>query len=115
VSERIQLERLSPLDASNLRVEDRGVPMHVAALVILDRTPLGSSRQDGLEALRVRRLPDAHGVTRIPHQPVRTDTRRSRAVCTSHLACARCSTGRALAWARPHGSITAASISGSTC
>jgi diacylglycerol O-acyltransferase / wax synthase len=52
MSERIQLERLSPLDASNLRVEDRGVPMHVAALVILDRTPLGSSRQDGLEAVR---------------------------------------------------------------
>lgn len=52
MSERIRLERLSPLDASNLRVEDRGVPMHVAALVILDRTPLGSSRHDGLQAVR---------------------------------------------------------------
>jgi len=31
---------LTLLNASNLRVEDRGVPMHVAALVILDRTPL---------------------------------------------------------------------------
>ena len=39
MSERVTLERLSPLDASNLRVEDRGVPMHVAALVILDPVP----------------------------------------------------------------------------
>jgi hypothetical protein len=30
-------ERLSPLDLSNLRVEDHGQPMHVAALVILDQ------------------------------------------------------------------------------
>ena len=30
------MERLSTLDVSNLRVEDRGMPMHVAALVILD-------------------------------------------------------------------------------
>ncbi len=29
------MERLSTLDVSNLRVADRGLPMHVAALVIL--------------------------------------------------------------------------------
>lgn len=29
-------ERLSPLDLSNLRTEDQGLPMHVAALAILD-------------------------------------------------------------------------------
>jgi diacylglycerol O-acyltransferase len=33
---RTHLDRLTPLDASNLRVEDHGVPMHVAALVIVD-------------------------------------------------------------------------------
>jgi hypothetical protein len=67
VSERIQLERLSPLDTSNLRVEDRGVSMHVAALVVLDRTPLGgSSPQVRLDAVRAS----------------------SRAACISHRACA---------------------------
>ena len=30
-----RLKRLSPLDVSNLRVEDHGLPMHVAALAIL--------------------------------------------------------------------------------
>lgn len=31
------LDRLSPQDLSNLRVEARGMPMHVAALAILER------------------------------------------------------------------------------
>jgi diacylglycerol O-acyltransferase len=31
-----RFERLTPLDASNLRVEDHGVPMHVAALAIVE-------------------------------------------------------------------------------
>jgi diacylglycerol O-acyltransferase / wax synthase len=72
VSEPIQLERLSPLDASNLRVEDQGVPMHVAALVILDRTPLGSSREDGLEAVRAaveRRLHLAPRLRQVLYRP----------------------------------------------
>jgi WS/DGAT/MGAT family acyltransferase len=72
VQERGRLERLSPLDASNLRVEDRGVPMHVAALVILDRTPAGSSRQDGLEAVRAaveRRLHLAPRLRQVPYWP----------------------------------------------
>jgi diacylglycerol O-acyltransferase len=73
MSERIKLERLSPLDASNLRVEDRGVPMHVAALVILDRTPLdGSSRQAGLDAVRAiveRRLHLAPRLRQVLYQP----------------------------------------------
>jgi len=30
------MERLSPRDLVNLRVEDRGLPMHVAALIIFD-------------------------------------------------------------------------------
>ncbi|OLL17718.1 MULTISPECIES: wax ester/triacylglycerol synthase family O-acyltransferase [unclassified Rhodococcus (in: high G+C Gram-positive bacteria)] len=38
--DRPRFERLSPLDVGNLRVEDRGVPMHVAALAVLDGAPL---------------------------------------------------------------------------
>jgi diacylglycerol O-acyltransferase / wax synthase len=37
-----RLERLTALDASNLRIEDHGVPMHVAALALVD----GESLQD---------------------------------------------------------------------
>ena len=33
-------DRLSPLDASNLRVEKHGLPMNIAALAILQGTPL---------------------------------------------------------------------------
>jgi WS/DGAT/MGAT family acyltransferase len=73
VNEHVRLERLSPLDASNLRVEDRGVPMHVAALVILDRTPLdGSPRQARLDAVRAiveRRLHLAPRLRQVLYQP----------------------------------------------
>jgi hypothetical protein len=31
---------LSPQDVANLQVEDRGLPMHVAALAVLDGAPL---------------------------------------------------------------------------
>ena len=44
------MERLSTLDLSNLRVEDRGLPMHVAALVILD----GAAPGVGLDLDTVR-------------------------------------------------------------
>lgn len=44
------MERLTPLDVSNLRVEDRGLPMHVAALAILDGAALSGPL--GLDALR---------------------------------------------------------------
>ena len=36
----VPTERVSVLDASNLRVERYGLPMHMAALVILDAGPL---------------------------------------------------------------------------
>ena len=49
-----RLERLSPLDASNLRVEDHGLPMHVAALAVLEGAPL----VDALGRLRLDRLWD---------------------------------------------------------
>ena len=44
------MERLSTLDVSNLRVEDRGLPMHVAALVILG----GAAPGAGLDLDTVR-------------------------------------------------------------
>jgi len=44
------VERLSALDVSNLRVEDRGLPMHVGALVILD----GAAPGAGLDLDTVR-------------------------------------------------------------
>jgi WS/DGAT/MGAT family acyltransferase len=55
-----RLERLSPLDVSTLRVEDRGLPMHVAALAILEGAPLpdanGQPRLDLLREHLQRRL-----------------------------------------------------------
>ncbi|MGE5292631.1 MAG: wax ester/triacylglycerol synthase family O-acyltransferase [Micromonosporaceae bacterium] len=35
-----RLERLSPIDAASMRVESRGRPMHVAAIAVVDGTPL---------------------------------------------------------------------------
>lgn len=37
---RVHIDRLTALDAGNLRVEDHGVPMHVAGLAIVDGGPL---------------------------------------------------------------------------
>jgi diacylglycerol O-acyltransferase len=49
------LERLSPLDVSNLRVERHGLPMNVAALAILEGAPLlDASGELALEAIRAR-------------------------------------------------------------
>ncbi len=39
IPDEIALERLSPLDVSNLRVEDRGLPMHIAALAYVEPAP----------------------------------------------------------------------------
>ena len=72
MNEGVRLERLSPLDASNLRAEDRGVSMHVAALVILDGTSLdGSSLQARLDAVRAvveRRLDLAPRLRQVLYQ-----------------------------------------------
>ncbi len=49
------MERLSPRDLVNLRVEDRGLPMHVAALIIFDgavRAGLADSGRAGLAGPR---------------------------------------------------------------
>ena len=61
-----RLERLSPLDVSNLRVEDHGLPMQVAALAILGQASVaGPAGPPGLDTLRTavgRRL---HRVPRL--------------------------------------------------
>ncbi len=46
-------DRLSPLDMSNLRVEEHGMPMHVAALALLDGRPLVDENGD-VDLRRVR-------------------------------------------------------------
>jgi diacylglycerol O-acyltransferase len=52
---RLVLERLTPLDLSNLRIETHGLPMNVAALVILEGGALlGTSGELALEAIRAR-------------------------------------------------------------
>jgi diacylglycerol O-acyltransferase len=53
-SDRLALERLTPLDVSNLRIERRGLPMNVAALAILEGgVPLDASGKLDLGAIRV--------------------------------------------------------------
>jgi diacylglycerol O-acyltransferase len=54
-ADRLVLERLTPLDVSNLRIERHGLPMNVAALAILEgRVLLDASGEVALEAIRVR-------------------------------------------------------------
>jgi diacylglycerol O-acyltransferase / wax synthase len=54
-TDRLALDRLTPLDVSNLRIERRGLPMTVAALAILERRVLlDSSGELAIEAVRVR-------------------------------------------------------------
>jgi diacylglycerol O-acyltransferase / wax synthase len=54
-ADRPALERLTPLDVSNLRVERHGLPMNVAALAILEgRVLLDASGGLALESIRAR-------------------------------------------------------------
>jgi diacylglycerol O-acyltransferase / wax synthase len=54
-TERLALERLTPLDVSNLRIEGHGLPMNVAALAILEgRVLLDASGELALEPIRAR-------------------------------------------------------------
>ena len=54
-ADRLVVERLTPLDVSNLRIERRGLPMNVAALAVLEgRVLLDASGDLDLEAIRVR-------------------------------------------------------------
>jgi diacylglycerol O-acyltransferase / wax synthase len=69
------IERLSPLDVSNLRVEDRGQPMHVAALAFIDAAPLldptGRLRLDSLRLHIDRRTHRARRLRQIVGWPSR--------------------------------------------
>ena len=54
-ADRLVLERLTPLDVSNLRIERHGLPMNVAALAILEgRILLDAPGGLALEAIRAR-------------------------------------------------------------
>jgi diacylglycerol O-acyltransferase / wax synthase len=54
-TDRLVLERLTPLDVSNLRIERRGLPMNVAALAILEsRVLLDASGQLAVAAMTAR-------------------------------------------------------------
>ena len=54
-TDRLVLERLTPLDVSNLRIERHGLPMNVAALAILEGRVLPDvSGELALEAIRAR-------------------------------------------------------------
>ncbi len=68
-----KLERLSPLDVSNLRVEDHGLPMHVAGLAILEGAPLldasGELRLGALLEHLERRLHLAPRLRQVLYRP----------------------------------------------
>jgi len=54
-TDRLVLERLTPLDVSNLRIERHGLPMNVAALAIVGgRVLLDASGELALDAVRAR-------------------------------------------------------------
>jgi WS/DGAT/MGAT family acyltransferase len=65
------LDRLSPLDVSNLRVEDRGLPMHIAALAYIESLPLRTADSDPLNVLQhlERRLEAAPRLRQILYKP----------------------------------------------
>lgn len=67
------MDRLTPLDVSNLRVEEHGLPMHVAALALLDGTSLldgsGQLRLDAVRQHLERRLHRAPRLRQVLHRP----------------------------------------------
>ena len=70
MDEHRRLERLSQLDLSNLRIEDHGLPMHVAVLMFLGQA--GPSGELDLDTLRVavdRRLPRVPRLRQILYRP----------------------------------------------
>ena len=58
-----RVERLSQLDLSNLRIEDHGLPMHVAALLLVDQA--GPSARLDLDTVRVAVARRLHRVPRL--------------------------------------------------
>jgi WS/DGAT/MGAT family acyltransferase len=66
-----RLDRLSPLDMSNLRVEERGVPMHVAALVVLEPPGPGQPDLDRVRDIVERRLSRVPRLRQVLYRPPR--------------------------------------------
>ena len=68
-----ELDRLSAQDVSNLRIEARGVPMHVAALAILEGAPLcdaeGRLRLESVRDEIERHLHLAPRLRQVVHRP----------------------------------------------
>ena len=65
-----RIERLSQLDLSNLRIEDHGLPMHVAALMFLGQAgPSGELDLDTLRVAVARRLQRVPRLRQILHRP----------------------------------------------
>lgn len=62
----MRVSRLSPLDVSNLRVEDRGAPMHIAALAILED---GQLRLAAVQENVARRLHLAPRLRQVLYRP----------------------------------------------
>jgi len=69
VDESRRLERLSQLDLSNLRIEDHGLPMHVAALMFLDQIGSAELDLDTLRAAVARRLQRVPRLRQILQRP----------------------------------------------
>ena len=65
-----RIERLGQLDLSNLRIEDHGLPMHVAALMLVDQAgPCGKLDLDALRVAVDRRLHRVPRLRQILHRP----------------------------------------------
>jgi diacylglycerol O-acyltransferase len=63
------LDRLSPLDMSNLRVEEHGSPMHVAALVVLEPAESGQPDLDRLRGIVEGRLSRVARLRQVLYRP----------------------------------------------
>ena len=85
------MDRLSSLDLSNLRVEDRGAPMHMAAVVLLGAVT-SSARPLCAELLRATIEQRLHRVPRLREVARQTPSgrdRKSTRLNSSHLAVSR--------------------------
>jgi len=68
-ADRLVIERLTPLDVSNLRIERHGLPMNVAALAILEGGALpGAPGEAALEVIKARIEQRLHLAPRLRHR-----------------------------------------------
>jgi diacylglycerol O-acyltransferase len=64
-----RLDRLTPLDMSNLRVEEHGLPMYVAALVVLEPAGQGQPDLDRLRGIVEGRLSRVPRLRQVLYRP----------------------------------------------